>query len=133
MPLYTFELREGSALLSDDKGVDLPDRQRALVYAEEVARELMQGREEESRSWRLDVYEDREQRIFELPFAALDPTLDHLRPDLRRTVEWVCDGRRSSMEAVRAARATMRETRALVARSRGRPYLASISGERTIR
>lgn len=133
MPHYTFKLSGAFALLSDDTGLYLPDRERAFVYAKEVVRELMQGREDSSRTWRLDVYEDRLERVFEVPFAALDPTLDHLRPELRRIVEWVCDGRRSSREAVHAARATIREARALVARSRGKPYLAAIAGEQTIR
>lgn len=133
MPLYTFELREGSAPLSDDAGIHLPDRESALAYAKDVARELMQGREEETRFWRLDVHENRKERVFELAFAALDPTLDHVRPELRSMLELVCDWRRSSREAVHAARITMRESRALVARSRGRPYLASIAGEQTIR
>ncbi len=133
MPHYTFELSGASALLSDDTGVQLPDREAALVYAKEVARELIQGRGEACRSWRLDVYENRLERVFEVPFAALDPSLDHLRPELRRIVEWVCDVRRSSRETVYAARATIREARALVARSRGEPYLAVIAGEQTIR
>lgn len=133
MPHYTFELRDGSALLSDHTGAYLPDRECAFAYAKKVALELMQGREEASRSWRLDVYENRAERILELLFATLDPTLDHLRPERRRFVEWACDGRRSSREAVRAARATIREARALVARSRGKPYLAAIAGKQTIR
>lgn len=133
MPLYTFVLREGAAPIADDTGVNLPDRGHALAHAREIARELMQGREERARSWRLDVYENHDLRVFKVPFAALDPTLDHLAPERRSLVETVCEWRRSSREAVHEARTTMRESRALVARSRGRPYLVAISGEQTIR
>jgi hypothetical protein len=133
MPLYTFELREGSAPLSDDAGVDLPDREHALAYAMEVVRELMQGSEIQTRSWRLDVYENHCERIFELPFAALDHTLDHLAPQLRSAVERLCNSHRSWKETVHAACITLRESRALVAQSRGRPYLAAVAGVHTIR
>lgn len=133
MPLYTFELREGSAPLSDDAGVDLSDRERALGYAMEVARELMQGREDQTRSWRLDVYENNCERVFELPFAAIDHTLDHLAPQFRSTVEDACNSRRLWQETLHAARMTVQESRALVAQSQGKPYLAAIAGAQTIR
>jgi hypothetical protein len=133
MPLYTFKLREGSAPVVDDAGIHFPDRAHALDYAKEVARELMQGREVQTRSWRLDIYENNGERAFELPFASVDPTLDHLVPEFRSAVERLCDSYRSWQEAVHAARATMRESRALVARSRGRPYLAAVAGKQTIR
>jgi hypothetical protein len=133
MPLYTFELLQGTAPLSDDKGVYLPDRAMALAYGKEVARELMRGREGQTRSWRLDIYEDHRERVFELSFAAIDHTLDHLVPDLRTMVERLCNNYRTWREAVHAAGLTVRESRALVARSRGKPYLAAVAGKQTIR
>lgn len=133
MPLYTFELRDGSAPLVDPAGVHLPDRERALAYAQDVARELMHGRESQTRCWRLDVYENRHERVFKLAFAALDTTLDQLAPEVRSVMERLWDRYRSCKEAVHAAQATMRESRALVALSRGKPYLAANAGERTIR
>lgn len=132
MPLYTFELRGGSDPIGDRTGVDLPDRGRAWAYTKEVARELMFGVEDETRACVISVYENNE-LVFELPFAAVDRTLDHLRPELRRTVESVCNSRLLCREAVNAAGATIREARALVARSRGKPYLAAIAGKPTIR
>jgi hypothetical protein len=132
MPVYTFELRDGDRTIEDGSGVNLPDREHAFGYALDVARELMERREAQTRIWCLDVY-DGGQRIFELPFARIDPTLDHLVPEMRKTVERSCNQSRSLREAIAAARVTMRESRALVARSRGRPYLAAEMGERTIR
>lgn len=133
MPLYTFELRDGSAPLADRTGVHLPDRARALDYARDVARELMQGRESQARCWQLDVYENQRERVFELALAALDHTLHPLAPEFRTMMERLCGSYRSCKEAIHAARATMRESRALVALSRGKPYLAASAGERTIR
>jgi hypothetical protein len=132
MPLYTFKLREGSAPLSDNTGIQLPDREHASAYAKEVARELMRGRESEARSWRLDVEEDSGEWTFALPFVTIDPTLDHLGAELRSAIERTRNSHRSWREAVYAARTTVRQSRALIARSRGKPYLAAIAGEPTI-
>jgi|HubBroStandDraft_6_1064221.scaffolds.fasta_scaffold30432_3 hypothetical protein len=132
MPIYTFELHDGDHRVEDQTGVGLPDRARALAYAHDVARELMRCREPQARIWRLDVYEEGE-RIYEVPFASIDRTLDHLRPELRATVEQSCERHRSVKEAIGAARVTARESRALVALSHGKPYLAAQSGKRTIR
>jgi hypothetical protein len=133
MPLYTFELRDGTDLLEDEIGVSLPDRDDALEYARGVARELMTGREVRARTWQLNVYENRSHRVFEIPFVALDATLNHLNADLRSTIETVCRRQLALREAVSAVQITLRESRALVARSRGKPYLATCFGERTIR
>ena len=51
----------------------------------------MSGREAQTRSWRLDVYEDNNERIFEIPFVSIDRSLDHLVPELRTIVEGLCD------------------------------------------
>jgi hypothetical protein len=62
-------------------------------------------------------------------FAAVDPTIDHLAPDSRAAVERGCEQRRALQEATRELRKTVRRARALVARSRGRPYLIVQNGE----
>lgn len=133
MPLYTFELRDGSCGIADTVGVSFADRDQALYYAYDVIRELMSGCERETRSWRLDVYEDHDRRVFEIPFSRLDETLDHLDPRLRCKIEDLCNRSRSLREACSAASVTMRESRALVARSRGKPYLAIDRGQQVIR
>jgi hypothetical protein len=133
MPLYTFELRDGSCGIQDLTGVALPDRDHALAYAHGVAHELMKGCERQARTWRLDVYENNSGRVYALPFASIDQTLDHLSAPLRSTVEELCDRTRSLSETISAAQVTVRESRALVARSRGRPYLATEAGQTTIR
>jgi hypothetical protein len=133
MPTYTFELKDGSCGIADETGVPLPDREHALRYAQDVARELMGGREPQTRFWRLDVYEDGGERIFEIPFVRIDRTLDHLVPELRTIMEGMCDRQRALKEAIYAACVTVRESRALMAMAHGKPYLATCAGERTIR
>ena len=129
MPNYTFELRDGSDPIGDELGVILTDRLDAYYYARGVVRELMCGREAQTRTWRLDVYENSAERVFEIPFASLDRTLDDLLPELRTIVEGLCECDRTVREARQRA---LRESRALLARSRGRPYLITNFGKRTI-
>ena len=126
MPNYTFELRDGSDPIEDDIGVSLTDRQDAYQYAQGVVRELMSGREAQTRTWRLDVYENSAERVFAIPFA----TLDSLQPELRVFVEGLCERDRWLREATQSA---LRESRARLARSRGKPYLITNLGKRTIR
>jgi hypothetical protein len=132
MQRYTFQLRDGKYPVNDGSGVWLNEREQALDHAEGVARELMRGREQQTRTWRLDVYEDGG-LLYQVSFASVDPTLDHLASRVRDTVEASCARIRSARETVSAAHTTMRESRALVARARGKPYLAVERGERTIR
>jgi uncharacterized protein DUF6894 len=132
MPLYTFELQDGECPVEDETGMWFADRDDAVEHARNVARQLMTAREREARAWRLDVYEDG-QPVCQIPFASIDPTLDHLTPHLRSTVEASCESIRSFKQVVAAAYETVRESRALVARAQGRPYLATERGQPTIR
>jgi len=68
MPLYTFELQDGQHPVGDETGVWFADRERALDHAHRVARELMSAREVQTRTWRLDVYEDGS-RVEQVPCA----------------------------------------------------------------
>lgn len=132
MPIYAFELCDGTHPVTDE-GVQLPDREHAFAYAQQVVRELMKGCEARTRTWRLDVYEAGERLVLRIPFVRLDPVLANLDPPMRTTFERLCDNHRSLREAVHVAQRTVRESRALVARSRGRPYLAALGGEKTIK
>jgi hypothetical protein len=138
MPNYTFELRDGSDPIEDDTGVVLTDREDAYHYAQGVVRELMSGREAQTRTWRLDVYENgvyetSAEPVFAIPFASLDATLDTLDPELRALIERVCERNRAFREVISDVRTSVQEARALVARSRGKPYLVTNFGKRTIR
>ena len=133
MPTYKFKLSDDSGGVEDDFGVSLPNAEIAYRYACDVARELMDHRERRVRHWRLDVYEDNGEKVFEILFAKLDQTLDHLRPDTRELVELSAQRIRSLKDVCYDASLTWRESQALVARSRGKPYLAVDRGRKVIR
>jgi hypothetical protein len=133
MPAYTFRLLNDGGGVADDLGIRLPNTKAAYDYACNVALELMDHREEATRSWRLDVYEKDAKKLFEILFATIDQTLDHLKPDNRKLVEITAVRRRSLQDTYRAASITCRESQALMARSRGKLYLATDQGEKTIR
>ena len=131
MAAYTFRLLDGCGEVEDETGVNFGHPDHAIRYARDVVHELMRNRELETRSWRLDVYENGDGPICTIPFASIDPTLDHLLPNLR--TEALSERQRLFREALHAANATVRESRALVARSRGKPYLATQFGRSTTR
>jgi Domain of unknown function (DUF6894) len=133
MPTYTFKVLDGCGDVEDETGVSFQHRNRAIRYARDVVHELMRNREVQTRSWRLDVYENGEGPICTFPFAGIDPTLDHFVPNLRTIVEAMSEQKRLLGEVLHAVKATVQESRALVARSRGKPYLASEFGRSTIR
>lgn len=132
-PTYTFKLRDDSNGVVDNVGVALPDNASAYLYARTVARELMRCREIQTRYWDLEVYRDGEGPLFDILFATVDPTLDHLRRELRLLVENVSGKKRALRDVTHAAQQTLRESQSLVARSRGRPHLICEDGEVTIR
>ena len=72
------------------------------------------------------------EKVFEVPFASLDPTLDHLSAPLRDLVEDSARRVRLLNDTGYDTRATVREAQSLVARSRGKPYLAAHHGRKVI-
>jgi hypothetical protein len=56
MPIYTFKLIDDCGGVEDNAGVTLPSAEVANQYASDVVVELMNRREDATRSWRLDVY-----------------------------------------------------------------------------
>jgi hypothetical protein len=133
MPKYTFKLRDDDAGVEDADGVNLPDADIAYRYACDVVQELMSCRELRTRSWQLEVYEGGQEKIFEIPFARLDETLDHLNAQMRDAVEHSARQIRSIKDTYQTAKLTVGEARSLVARSRGKPYLAADRGRKVIR
>jgi hypothetical protein len=133
MTTYTFKVLDGCGGVEDESGVSFGHRDRAIRYARDVVHELMRNREVQTRSWRLNVYENGEGPISTIPFASIDSTLDHVVPKLRTMVEGMSEQKRLLSDALHAVKVTVQESRALVARSRGKPYLASKFGRSTIR
>jgi Domain of unknown function (DUF6894) len=130
VPRYTFKLSGNGCPVEDDSGVSLPDIESAYRYACDVVQELMVHRELRTRHWQLEAYEDDGRKIFEIPFAKLDQALDHLTLEYRDLVEHSARLIGSVQDIVYVATNTRREAQALVARSRGRPYLAVRHGRK---
>jgi len=130
MPRYFFNLRDGASGFRDPEGVLLKNGDAATAYATRVARELMSHCEKQRRHWQLDVWDEGGNHVLRLPFATIDRTLDILIKPTRRLVERWCEDRLELEEALSAARETAQQSRALIARSRGKPYLVAAKGER---
>jgi hypothetical protein len=93
MPTYTFKLSNGGSGVEDDTGLSLPNTESAFDYAHGVVRELMLHREQQTRDWRLDVYEDGA-KVFAIPFATVPTELG-----MRRTLTRASSGLPSSATA----------------------------------
>jgi uncharacterized protein DUF6894 len=122
MPRYKFKLNDDSGGIEDDFGVNLPNSEIAHRYACDVVRELMDHRERKTRHWRLEVYQDNGEKIFDIPFATLDQTFDGPRPQSR-----------TRKDARYDAGLTPRQSLSPAARSRAKPYLATDHGRKVIR
>jgi hypothetical protein len=130
MAIYHFNLRDGRAGLLDVEGTELPSVDAAKAHATEVARELLKGKELKNWAWRLDVVDGDGAPVFELPFARVDPTLDHLSPDLRQLVERLAESKRSCSETIFSLESLAFGIRAVEARRNGKPYVAARFGRR---
>jgi Domain of unknown function (DUF6894) len=128
---YTFKLRGDGRDVNDNVGIALADNASAYGYARTVARELMRCREAQTRYWHIKVYRDGEGPLFDILFASVDPTLDHLRRELRVLVERVSERKRALKDVVYACELNLRQSRSLLARSRGKPFLIAENGELT--
>lgn len=128
MTVFYFHLRDGAGEIAAEKGVELEDVTAAKAYATEIGRELLKADEVNKRCCRLDVFDAQETLVLALPLATVDPTLDHLRPELRELIERVCESRRELLE-------TMFRLDGVVSRASGagpmtRPYLVARHGQR---
>jgi uncharacterized protein DUF6894 len=122
MPRYKFKLNYGTGGVEDDLGVNLPNGEIAHRYACDVVRELMDHRERKTRHWRLEVYQDNGEKVFDIPFAKLDQALDGPRPQRQALVK----PRAQQVRSVKDCNVTRRQ-----ARSRGKLYLVVDIGSRT--
>ena len=116
MTRYFFDLLAQEGWIEDPDGTLLPEASAALEHARVVAQELMKGVERSSRHWRLRIGDEDGRSFGDLLFARVDPTLDHLAPQIRAVIEDVSrqlgevTQRTAEMDALRY------EFRALLAR-----------------
>jgi hypothetical protein len=128
MPLYYFNLKDSRGALIDPDGAEFPDDDAALAYGREVADELMLGREVQTRSWRLIVCDGERRPRFELLFASLDRSLNHLAPEMRANVERYYGNQAQLADAICNIHQTINQVRGTIAQSENKPYLAAING-----
>jgi hypothetical protein len=127
MPVFYFDIRGGS-YFNDADGTVLPDAVEALEHGRLVAADLMRNCERGVRHWRILVRDEAGDLVSEILFASVDPTLNHLKSELRSTIERVSSSLGELRDAVRDARMTTLENRALRAGIRKKPSLVAIGG-----
>ena len=130
MQAFYFHLRAGDHRILDEEGEELPDARAARDHAIQVVRELMRARESRTRHYRLDVCDQDGGLVAEVPFATVDPTLNHLQTDLKRLVERLTDTRREFYETLVDTDRLRLELRAMRFRLRGKPYVVARKGQR---
>jgi len=129
VPLFFFDLRTNSRHVVDRDGAELPDLETARTYAHRVARELIFRSEPRKRHWLLVVRDHNDKELFEVPFIAVDDSLRLLNADTRTLLERMCEKRRALGDALFDSRMTVLRARAVVARARSRPYVATENGQ----
>src|SRR5262245_40382479 len=87
MPVYHFILKSpwNAPLIACD-GEEFPDDAAAYEHAVEVARDIMRHREENCRSYRLEVRNENLEICFEILFASTDETLESFQDDTRNSI-----------------------------------------------
>jgi hypothetical protein len=125
MPTYHFHLVTLDGRVLDLRGTQLPDEASAREHARQVACELMRHREPRTRSWRVEVTDSARRPCFELLFASVDSTIDHLTPELRESVEKMCSQSASLYETIRAVKHNLVVAKAMLVHTEGRPHLAA--------
>jgi hypothetical protein len=128
MPLYFFNVRNGSGDFADREGTELPDIRRAISYARDLARELMRRDEARKRHWHVVVCDADRNELFDVPFISIDESIRHFKPETRRLIEITCEKRMALAEALFETRMNVLRVRATVARSRAKPYVAAEGG-----
>jgi hypothetical protein len=86
--------------------------------------ELMRNAEPERRHWSICVADRDGQALFDVYFADVDPSLDRAPADWRRLRLETSRHYAGLVDALCSARATVTESRMLIARARRRPQLA---------
>jgi len=76
MQLYYFILKAGLQIVPDTDGQEMADEVAARQHAITVARQLMQHREADTRSWRIQVCDDYLRPLFDVQFVEADEAID---------------------------------------------------------
>src|SRR5258705_6647022 len=91
-------------MAEDSCATDLPDLAGAGGHAAQIARELMRNNEPTARCWQLDVRDEHGALVFELPFTAVDRSVEGLSPNTLLLIEDLTRKRQALAEAISTAR-----------------------------
>lgn len=130
MAIYYFNLKDCRTTIPDPEGTELRDVETAREHAVTVAREAMRNNEVRTRNWRIEVCDADRMSLFEILFASVDETMDHLPLNVRQSVENVSTKFALLSDAIHDVRKSMLELRTTLARSEGVPHLATLNGLR---
>lgn len=128
MSRYHFHLRADGAIHRDSEGTECPDLVAAHEHAVAVASELMKHTETKTRHWSLCVCDERDERVLDVYFPDIDKTIGHLPPEMQMLVAQTCRRYGAFIDMLHGARATVMESRMLLARARRRPLLVCANG-----
>ena len=123
MHRFYFHLRTRGTIVPDTEGMRLPDLEAARRHAAAVARDLMLGTDAASGLCSLRVECECGQTAFDLFFTDVDARLLAQREQTRRLAATTCRRLSAYTDVCCAARATLIESRMLLARARRRPQL----------
>ena len=129
MSRFHFHLRARGRIHRDREGTELPDAAAAREHAAAVGNELMQHGNGATRHWSLRVDDEAGKQLFDVYLSDNDPSLAAYSPQARALVGETCRRVGALTDALAAARATCMESRALLARARGKPQLVYARGE----
>jgi hypothetical protein len=115
--LYYFILKSHWDSYPDTEGGEFENVSAAREQAVTVARELMRNRELDTRFWRIEICDEYLQHCAEVLFSSIDPTIDHLPPELRRSIDLVSRKSAGLTEAILKVRATMGDVKDTLARA----------------
>jgi hypothetical protein len=128
MPHYYFDLWSNAGWITDETGTDLPDDETASTYGYEVARDIARNKERDSRTFCIAVRDAARRNLFTLPFSRLTEVLQHFDPETQAVLETSFERQRGLRQAIQAARAAVAQSRASIARARGKPHLVVAAG-----
>lgn len=130
MQTYYFNLKDGWKVIPDPDGTACASDEAAREHAIVVAREAMRNNEPQARKWRIQVCNASRKPLFEVLFAAVDESMDHLPRHIRDSVESLSGQLASLGDAVSDVRTSILQVRTTLARAEGHPYLVSLNGSR---
>jgi hypothetical protein len=128
MPRYHFHLRDHGIVYRDLEGTDLADVNAARAHAETVAEELMRHSDFHTRYWSLGVEGWQGEPKFDLFFADVDKRLAQHPPTSRAAASATCRRISELTDLCCALRATLMESRILLARAKRKPHLVYAGG-----